>query len=137
MSKMLIVPDREKFNFTNCEYEKSIVISPFYYECFINTTLLKLKLYCRQKHVKIIAHGPPNFFPLYSLISDEAVLYNNPYEPEWYGGNTLNNVKMPPPKSLGRYVNIDEDENLIKTLDQKITIDEIVEEFKQEIQKSL
>jgi hypothetical protein len=116
----------KRIKLTNCDFKKSIVISPFHRECEVNTELFKLRLYAEKNNLKVISFGSPNFFPLYSLFSDEVVLCDS-YQPMFYQGDTHNGICLN--KVSDKFWDIDHNNKLRKMVDKSISNDEVVDRF--------
>jgi hypothetical protein len=72
----------EKNPFINCvinkvNYSQEIVIAPCAIEHYSCYDLFKLKLFCKENAIKIIAFGSLNQFPYLSLVADELVMVKN------------------------------------------------------------
>lgn len=98
-----IVPDdsleswdgKKRFVFEDVDYPECLVISPSAHENYLNTQLLKLKLWADRNGIKLISYGCFNHFPFYSMFSHEVILREPHKEPSWYRGNSFNCVIRP------------------------------------------
>jgi len=98
-----IIPDdsleswngKKRFIFENVDYHECLVISPSYHENYLNTQLLKLKIWADRNGIKLISYGCFNHFPFYSIFSHEVILQPPHKKPNWYKGDSFNRIVRP------------------------------------------
>jgi len=118
--QIVIVPDEALTPWEPCPEFKSvnlnpdkkftgeIVISPCRYENFSSGILMKLKLACERRNIKITTFGSKNFFPFYSIFSDEIVVAEQLVKPAWYGDSiSTNQIYANPIFDMENFVELD------------------------------
>lgn len=84
--QIILVPDEAfervddrvvKLTLNPSSFSGDFVISPHRSENTNNTDLLRLRLYCRDRNLKLISYGSLNQLPFLSIFSDEVWLENN------------------------------------------------------------
>lgn len=110
LKQSLIYPKFFGVKLNNKSYRHEVYITPHYDENFINTDILKFRIFCDQYNIKITSFGSKNQFPFFSIFSDEVFLAENDQQ-TWYNNqwsrnyNDVTRIKKSP-----KYLDIEKKE---------------------------
>ena len=117
--RILIVPQKFQKPWGSCtkitlnpknNFLSEIIISPCRSENYVSGLLFKLKIICELMNIKLITVGNRNYFPFYSMYSDEVILTGSNSKQSWYhdnGDGSRNNIEIENIINLPNFIELD------------------------------
>lgn len=135
--EIVIVPDKYltqstdyprfyKIALNDKKFKHEVIITPHYDENFINTDILKFRIFCDQYRIKIISFGSKNQFPFFSIFSDEVYITETEKQ-TWYNNQwSRNYTDLAKIQKLPKFLNVEKTQGVFRKL---IPDDWVVERF--------